>query len=384
MLVAISFSPSREAVATVPSSASNPEHARFVGAMTCQSSMCHGGASPLRCQYTIWSHDDAHARAYATLVSDYGINIAKAAGIASPTTDARCVACHAPLAMPSVDLAPTANVIEGVTCESCHNSAAEWLRSHTRPDFTYFDRVHAGMRNLRDTYVRADTCVKCHQVISPGLVKAGHPTLTFELDGQAASEPRHWMEKDSWFGAKAWLVGQLVALRDVAAEYREATKQPGNPNTPALRQQLTALEALLFVVPSVSHPEGMTPLVDLDAWATQEAQRISAAKWTDDQTRVVLTALARQSDNYRNSKDPQADLHVRAQRLVLALDRLLKATHPIPQANPLKPPVAVPPLPGDAELGVLFNEVQDPSNFDPKKFADSLQKFADVVSPTKN
>jgi hypothetical protein len=41
------------------------------------------------------------------------------------------------------------------------------------------------------------------------------------------------------------------------------------------------------------------------------------------------------------------------------------------------------PLPGETELGILFDLVQDPKTFDPKKFADSLKKFADVVTPSR-
>ena len=357
------------------------ERAKYVGAVTCQSSMCHGGASPKRCQYTIWSHDDAHARAYATLVSDYGANIAKAAGIDSPTTNSRCVECHAPLAILGTDLAPTASPIEGVTCESCHNGAASWLRSHTRPDFTYADRVHAGIRDLRDTFIRANTCVKCHQVIAPDLVKAGHPELTFELDGQTASEPRHWMEKETWFGAKAWLVGQLVALRDVCADVAK------NGADPQVVTDEGALVWMVEQVPGISGTLGPQTVPrgysDVAAWSNQMAQTVSSQSWSAARTHEVLAALAGTSGDFSNPNAPPVLQAARAQRLVLALDRLLKATHPTPPVNPLKPMPKEEPLPGETELGILFELVQDPITFDPKKFADSLKKFAGVVTPSR-
>jgi hypothetical protein len=179
--------------------------------------MCHGGASPSRDQFTIWSRQDFHSRAYATLVTARSVRIAETLGIVSATESARCTTCHAPFAsLPQARLASTINVTEGVSCESCHNGAEAWLRSHTRPDWTYADRIHAGLRDLRSAYVRANTCVACHQVIDPALVKAGHPELIFELDGLTASEPRHWQEKADWFGPKAWLVGQAVALREMS------------------------------------------------------------------------------------------------------------------------------------------------------------------------
>ncbi len=95
-------------------------------------------------------------------------------GIASAAESARCTICHAPLAdVPESHLASTANPTEGVSCESCHNGAGAWLRGHTRPDWTYSERIHAGLRDLRSAYVRANTCVACHQVLDPALLKAG-------------------------------------------------------------------------------------------------------------------------------------------------------------------------------------------------------------------
>ena len=148
-------------------------------------------------------------------------------------------------ALPAGHLATTVNATEGVSCEACHNGAEAWLRGHTRPDWTHANRVHAGLRDLRSAYVRAETCVSCHQVIDPALVKAGHPELIFELDGQTASEPRHWTEKDAWFGPKAWLVGQAVALREIS---EQLTKTPDSD----LQAQQKALTWLLEQVPGIN------------------------------------------------------------------------------------------------------------------------------------
>jgi len=72
------------------------------------------------------------------------------------------------------------------------------------------------MRDLKNLYVRANTCVACHQTVATPLLKAGHPELIFELDGQCVSQPRHWREKTNWNGAQAWLIGQAVALREMS------------------------------------------------------------------------------------------------------------------------------------------------------------------------
>jgi hypothetical protein len=358
--------PLHGAAAASPSAFSTQDNVRFVGDVGCQSSMCHGGASPSRNQFTIWSRQDFHSRAYATLVTARSARIAESLGIVSATESARCTTCHAPFAdLPPARLAPTANVMEGVSCESCHNGAAAWLRGHTRPDWTYADRVHAGLRDLRSAYVRANTCVACHQVLDPAILKAGHPELTFELDGQTASEPRHWTEKADWFGPKAWLVGQAVALREIC----EQLEKNGDPNLDA---QAKALFWLLYKVPNVapSSTYRKEPSVTA-AWSNQVAQTISEHDWTPAMSAQALACLAGGSDNFLDDRVPLPERTLRAERLVLGLDRLFKSLHQESSS------------PGQAELSALFAAVQDRDQFNPKVFSALLQKFAEVVTPKK-
>ena len=83
---------------------------------------------------------------------------------------------------------------ESVSCEACHGAAEPWLRGHTRPDWSYATRVGAGMRDLRNFYVRANTCVACHQNLDGDIANAGHPELLFELNQQSIDEPKHWRD----------------------------------------------------------------------------------------------------------------------------------------------------------------------------------------------
>lgn len=86
--------------------------------------------------------------------------------------------CHSPFqSVHQTQLAPAARPDEGVSCESCHGAAEPWLRGHTRLDWSYAMRVTAGMRDLKSLYVRANTCVACHQNIDKDLLKAGHRRL---------------------------------------------------------------------------------------------------------------------------------------------------------------------------------------------------------------
>lgn len=354
-----------------------PDNVRYVGAVTCQSSMCHGGASPSRNQFTIWSHADFHSRSYATLVTARSVQIAAGAGIESATTNARCTICHAPAdQLFASNTASTVNVTEGVSCEACHGGAASWLRSHTRYDLSYTDKVHDGMRDLRSAFVRANTCVACHQVIDPKLVKAGHPELTFEMDGQSASEPRHWMEKADWFGPKAWFVGQAVALREISEQISKL--DAADAALTAEQQGLIWLMSRARPVHVESAPGTPTAHISPSAkpmaiavWGNSLAQEFSGQDWSRALTLENLTSLAGTGGDFTDSAVSSAEREQRAERLVLGLDRLFKALH----GND--------PAPGSAELTALFDAVQDRNQFDPQAFAQKLQKFADAIGVKK-
>ena len=191
----------------------DPKPGNFLGSKTCQSAMCHGGAGDMSKQYTMWFRHDYHARAYTTLTTARSEQIAKGVGIVKPTEDLRCTSCHAYFHTVPHKLEKTASIEEGVSCEACHGSAASWIRSHTRADYTYAQRVKSGLRDLEDPYIRASTCVGCHQVIDADIVAAGHPSVHFEMDGQSEREPRHW--KETWLGPTLWLTGQLVAAKEM-------------------------------------------------------------------------------------------------------------------------------------------------------------------------
>ena len=190
---------------------------KFLGANSCASSSCHGGGGANQNQFLVWSLKDFHSqRPPATLVTARAKQIADALDIKDPTADARCTVCHAPLhEVPENLRGDNFKISEGVSCESCHGTAENWLRAHTRHDWTRADRTAAGMRDLQNLYVRANVCVACHQNVDTDILTAGHPELIFELDGQSVTEPKHWSAEKNGNGAQAWLVGQAVALREM-------------------------------------------------------------------------------------------------------------------------------------------------------------------------
>ena len=66
------------------------------------------------------------------------------------------------------------------------------------------------------------------------MIAAGHPDLIFELDTFTASLPPHWRQppQGEWFGARAWSIGQAVALREVMQRLARRTQQLSVPGWP--------------------------------------------------------------------------------------------------------------------------------------------------------
>src|SRR4029079_16550593 len=107
--------------------------AHFLGKDSCASSGCHGGGGANQNQSIVWSRQDQHSRAPATLTTARSKRLAQLLKIADPTRDPRCTACHAPwqnlpaTAMPANSSASA----EPISCESCHGAAETCVRSNT-------------------------------------------------------------------------------------------------------------------------------------------------------------------------------------------------------------------------------------------------------------
>ncbi len=367
--VILAYSPLR-LVAAPPVQVS--EEPKFLGAASCSSSGCHGGGGQNQNQNLVWSLKDFHSqRPFATLTTARSKQIADALRIQDPVADHRCASCHAPLhEIPPGRRGENFQVSEGVSCESCHGPAQGWLRSHTRPDWTHSDRVHAGMRDLQNLIVRANTCVACHQTVAASLLRAGHPELIFELDGQCVSQPRHWREIPGWSGAQTWFVGQAVALREMSWQLSHELE----PNA-ELRSRWSALLWLLQKVdglhkefPSLSKipPEASADNCQATLKACDElAKRASAFSWTEEMSRHALKALASTSREFQQPPGAGHSQARRAERLVLALDRLF-----ISRKASLSAGLA------DADLNRLFDLSQSIPDFDASKFAAALNQFS--------
>ena len=348
--------------------------AKFLGSQTCSSSSCHGGAGEKSKQFTIWStHDFHHARPYATLETARSERIAEVLKIGNPTQSARCTVCHAPFAtVPAERLGHDVAVTEGVSCESCHGPAENWIRSHTRPDYTHADRVATGMRDLKNLYVRANTCVACHQNIDPEIRAAGHPELIFELDGQSVTMPRHWQPETPEQHVAIWYTGQLVALREMSWQLVQT-----QPPTPDLTNRWSALVWLMRhawiadqqpVVASLDRENIDSYRVVVDEYARLVGRGSVLFTSNAELTRRFLSQLASTSPDFKDkSVSPEIQAR-RAERLVLALDRLAIGAN-------IATNTAV-----NQSLNKLFADAQSLPDFNPDQFANDLNTFHSSVA----
>ena len=342
---------------------------KYLGAVSCASSGCHGGGGHNQNQFLVWSLRDFHAqRPFATLTTARSKQIADALQIKDPTADNRCTSCHSPLhEVPAALRGAGFKVSEAVSCESCHGPAEHWLRSHTRPDYSHADRVAAGMRDLKSLYVRANTCIACHQTVAQPVLRAGHPELIFELDGQCVSEPKHWREKTNWHGAQAWLVGQAAALREMSWQLVRPDRDEKLANRAnALLWLLQKLDQANGGLPPTLRLNGPSNTPDYSALhsaADKLARSAAEVNWSAEMTSTILATLAKAGPDFR-AELPVQQHALRAERLVLALDRLLASTN---RSS------------ADARLNDLFKFTQSLPDFDPARFGATLDELARAV-----
>ncbi len=132
-------------------------------------------------------------------------DIASRMGIESLKTDSECIKCH--YTMQAYDDALDA--ISGVSCESCHGAAKDWIAVHNEyggPGATkqsespehrmqrLRDSIVGGMRNPINVYMVAQSCYRCHTVPSEKLVNVGGHnagSLDFEIVSWSQGSVRH-------------------------------------------------------------------------------------------------------------------------------------------------------------------------------------------------
>lgn len=176
--------------------ASAMDHSLVVGPDACVD--CHSAEND------VWA-ESTHFKTYEELSqSDRALEIAEALEIDDiESPDGTCVGCHFTLTGESADeLEP----IAGISCESCHGAAANWVDSHGQypGDSAESENAEqkaeriaaaeaAGQIRPQRIHKIAANCMDCHTVPNESLVNiGGHPAGSkFELVSWLEGEVRH-------------------------------------------------------------------------------------------------------------------------------------------------------------------------------------------------
>lgn len=208
--------------------------ATYEGVATCAGSTCHGraegnGAVVRQDEIATWqepsSPSGAHSRAYASLASRRGQQIADSLGLGVATSAPACLGCHSTFA-PTSQRGDRFLLSDGVGCESCHGASQEWLPLHYARPATHASNVASGLVPLERPQMRAQVCLDCHygsektgQFVTHSMMAAGHPRISFELDLFSALQQHHDVDADyverkgAPDSVRMWAVGQAEAVR---------------------------------------------------------------------------------------------------------------------------------------------------------------------------
>lgn len=404
------------------------EPPKYTGPGSCASPSCHGGVAPRsdnsvwQNEYSTWVVKDKHAQAYSVLSNPVATRMGKILELpSSADTAPKCLACHA-LDVPAAERARTFDLSDGVSCESCHGPASNWLGPHTTKGWTHQQSIDAGMYDDRDLISRSQKCLTCHlgtseKFVDHEMIAAGHPDLYFELASFSAVMPKHWKEprdsagkEDPWFDVRALFVGQAVQLREglrrVARnaqgpnwpEYSEldcfachhsltgakdswrqelgyANRRPGNPPWNLSRYAMLASAAddrsgaptlsqeidrlyQLISAPSSDRSQIASRSSSAAGIADRLVQRMASTPFDQAMTLRLLQGLPVTGILLANQGERAAE------QIAMALDSLFVAytrNARLEKADAIR----------DAIHG-LFKQLDDPSSYDPRKFSQQL------------
>ncbi len=173
------------------------EHSQVIGSNKCIE--CHESEIEAWKETSHYGNRDLHQNEKAA-------EIASKMGISSPSkirSSGLCTQCH--FTVQKMGTAP-ANVIDGVSCESCHGGAKDWLDLHNTGDRRESDdsdsakseRIAkasaAGLIYPEAIHNVAANCFSCHIITDEKLVnQGGHPagSESFELVSWIKGEVQH-------------------------------------------------------------------------------------------------------------------------------------------------------------------------------------------------
>jgi len=171
---------------------------QVVGYESCQK--CHAS------EISVWKQTPHHTTFMTLHRNPEAQAIASRMGVQSFKNDSACIKCHYTM---QADTNHSLQALSGISCESCHGAAKNWIDHHndfggpnaTRDTETAQHRIDrlrtsiaGGMRNPVNVYLIAQSCYRCHTVPDEKLVNVGGHiagSLDFEFVSWSQGTLRH-------------------------------------------------------------------------------------------------------------------------------------------------------------------------------------------------
>lgn len=191
--------------------------------------------------------DTHHYKTFSALPRDEDAKkISDAMGLKRIKSESVCLSCHFTSQLRKGKPKP----IAGITCESCHNAGADWMKRHSEfsgkkketeseeeAQARWAEAEANGMIRPHMLYELTKNCYSCHIVPQEELVnKGGHTAGSeFELVAWSQGEVRH----NTWHnGGKENLASgperqRMMYAVGLAVELEEALRAVGKSTTPA-------------------------------------------------------------------------------------------------------------------------------------------------------
>jgi len=293
--------------------------AKVVGAQKCGE--CH------KFEVEAWKLTP-HFKTFADMhKSQDGLDISTKMGIKRIKSESLCLTCHYTVQKKAGEV----EVVSGVSCESCHGPALDWLNLHNDKKLSRDQKraksQAAGMLRPDDVYSVASNCYQCHLVPNEKLVNVGgHSAGTpgFDLVAWSQGMVRHNFLLDDGTEGKVnkqdsqnrlrmlFVMGKILdvefSLRGVASATQKATYAVTMAHRVAdARAQLAAIQKLAPTdeVKAISDiANGVSLKLNNAAELTAAADKVGelGKKFATTQTGDKLAAvdpLIPKSDKYR-------------------------------------------------------------------------------------
>lgn len=170
---------------------------QVLGYESCQK--CHAS------EVSVWKQTPHYSTFMTLHRSSAAQEIAGRMGVESFKTDSACVKCHYTM---QSDSGNSLSAISGISCESCHGAAQNWIQHHndyggnasreSESPQHRIERLRAsiagGMRNPVNVYLIAQSCYRCHTVPDEKLVNIGGHiagSMDFEFVAWSQGTLRH-------------------------------------------------------------------------------------------------------------------------------------------------------------------------------------------------